>query len=187
MKFILASGSPRRKELLEMMDMEFTVDTGNSFEEIVPEGLDPYQIPSYMARGKSLGFHRSLEADEVLITADTIVICDGLVMGKPHDAQTSRKMLHKLSGNTHDVVSAVCVRRGTELDIRSDVAHVTFAPLSDSQIEYYIEKYRPFDKAGAYGIQEWIGLVGITSIQGSFYTIMGLPTHLLSHIWKNLQ
>jgi len=182
MNLILASGSPRRKELMEMMDLEFTVDTGNTFEEIVPSGINPYYIPAYMAKGKSLGFHRALEEDEVLVTADTIVICDGEVMGKPHDEANSRLMLHKLSGKTHDVVSAVCVRRGDDLRILSDTAHVTFAPLSDSQIEYYIRQYRPFDKAGAYGIQEWIGLIGITSIQGSFYTIMGLPTHLLSQM-----
>lgn len=165
---------------MEMMDMDFKVDTGNSFEEIVPEGIAPEDIPSYMARGKSLGFHRELLEGELLVTADTIVICDGEVMGKPHNAANARAMLHKLSGRTHEVVTAICLRRrGSDPEVLSDTAKVTFTPLSDAQIDYYIEKYKPFDKAGAYGIQEWIGLVGISSIEGSFYTIMGLPCHLL--------
>lgn len=179
MKIILASGSPRRRELMTEMGLEFTVDSQTSFEEIVPEGTDPYSVPALFAEGKSRGFHRALSDGEVLVTSDTVVICDGEIMGKPHTAEVAREMLHKLSGRTHHVVSAVCVRRGEHCEVLSDTATVTFKSLSDSEIDYYIEHYSPLDKAGAYGIQEWIGLIGITSIEGSFYTIMGLPTHLL--------
>jgi len=188
-KIILASGSPRRKELMEQMGLKFTVDTATSFEEIVPVGSDgrtpsiaPENVPAFFAEGKSLGFHRPLSPDEILVTADTIVICDGVIMGKPHGAESAREMLHHLSGKSHQVVSAVCVRTADGYKTVSDSATVTFRELSENEIEYYISNYKPFDKAGAYGIQEWIGLVGITSIEGSFYTIMGLPTHLLSEL-----
>jgi len=190
-KIILSSGSPRRKELMEQMGLDFTVDTATSFEEIVPVGSDgktpavaPENVPAFFAEGKSLGFHRPLSPDEVLVTADTIVICDGVIMGKPHDAGSAGEMLRHLSGKSHEVVSAVCVRTAEGHKTVSDSATVTFRELSENEIEYYISNYKPFDKAGAYGIQEWIGLVGITSIEGSFYTIMGLPTHLLSELLR---
>lgn len=178
-RIILGSGSPRRRELMAQMEIDFSVDSKTSFQEIVPSGMVPEEVPSYFARGKSLGFHRQLENDEVLVTADTIVICEGRIMGKPHSREEAVEMLRFLSGRTHKVVSAVCVRRGEDVRVESDTAYVAFRDLTESEIEHYVDKYNPTDKAGAYGIQEWIGLVGITSIQGSFYTIMGLPTHLL--------
>ena len=187
MKIILASGSPRRRELMTEMGLEFTVDSRTSFEEIVPEGVDAYGVPALFAEGKSRGFHRPLADDEVLVTSDTVVICEGEIMGKPHTPEVARRMLRKLSGRTHHVVSAVCVRTCRDCKVLSDTATVTFNTLSDSEIDYYIEHYSPLDKAGAYGIQEWIGLVGITRIEGSFYTIMGLPTHLLHSLLTSLQ
>ena len=170
-----------------MMEIPFTVDSKTSFEEKVPEGMDPYEVPSFFARGKSLGFHRTLNDDEVLVTADTVVICDGRIMGKPHSRAEAVEMLQFLSGRTHDVVSAICVRHGDEVRVVSDTSRVTFDSLTDVAIRHYVDKYNPTDKAGGYGIQEWIGLVGISGIEGSFYTIMGLPTHLLFQLLSDAQ
>lgn len=188
-KIILGSGSPRRRELLAGLDIPFTVDTGNTFEESFPEGTPAHEIPVLMAEGKSAGFHRPLRPDEILITADTVVILDypdrePEVIGKPHSRQDAVAMLHKLSGRTHEVVTAVVIRdceRRKEFSVSS---HVTFAPLSDDEIQYYIDKYKPFDKAGSYGIQEWIGYVGISGIEGSFYNVMGFPVH---RVYRELQ
>ena len=188
-KIILGSGSPRRRELLGGLDIPFTVDTGNTFEESFPEGTPARIIPVLMAEGKSAGFHRPLRPDEILITADTVVILDypdrePEVIGKPHSRQDAVAMLHKLSGRTHEVVTAVVIRdceRRKEFSVSS---HVTFAPLSDDEIQYYIDKYKPFDKAGSYGIQEWIGYVGISGIEGSFYNVMGFPVH---RVYRELQ
>ena len=186
-KLILASGSPRRRELMEQMGLNFTVDTATSFEELIPEGVAPEDVPSLFAEGKSLGFHRKLEEDEVLLSADTVVICDGRIMGKPASVEQAREMLHLLSGREHKVVSAVCMRSNSNgIQTLSDTAYVEFEPLSDSEIDYYIQRYRPLDKAGAYGIQEWIGMIGIRAIRGSFYSIMGLPTHLLYRLLRTL-
>ena len=188
-KIILGSGSPRRRELLAGLDIPFTVDTGNTFEESFPEGTPARIIPVLMAEGKSAGFHRPLRPDEILITADTVVILDypdrePEVIGKPHSRQDAVAMLHKLAGRTHEGVTAVVIReceRRKEFSVRS---HVTFAPLSDDEIQYYIDKYKPFDKAGSYGIQEWIGYVGISGIEGSFYNVMGFPVH---RVYRELQ
>lgn len=169
------------------MGLEFIVDSRTSFEETVPEGIDPYTVPALFAKGKSLGFHRALADNEILVTSDTVVICDREIMGKPHTAPVARQMLRRLSGKTHHVVSAVCVRDNSRCEVCSDIATVTFKELTDKEIEYYIEHYSPLDKAGAYGIQEWIGLIGITHIEGSFYTIMGLPTHLLARMLSSYE
>lgn len=188
-KIILGSGSPRRRELLGGLDIPFTVDTGNSFEESFPEGTPAREIPVLMAEGKSAGFHRPLRPDEILITADTVVILDypdrqPEVIGKPHSREDAVAMLHKLSGRTHEVVTAVVIRDSERKKEFSVSSHVTFAPLSDDEIEYYIDKYKPFDKAGSYGIQEWIGYVGISGIEGSFYNVMGFPVH---RVYRELQ
>lgn len=182
MKIILASGSPRRRELMQQMELEFTVDKETSFEEIVPEGMRAEDVPAYFAEGKASGFHRPLAADEVLVSADTIVVCEGEIMGKPKDAEGACEMLRKLSGKAHQVISAVSVRSLEKHLTLSDTADVHFRELTEDEIGHYVENYNPVDKAGAYGIQEWIGLVGIESIKGSFYTIMGLPTHLLCRL-----
>ena len=132
-------------------------------------------IPELMSVGKSHGFHRSLAPDEILITSDTMVLCGDKILGKPHGTEDAANMLRLLSGRTHEVITAVTLRDSSREETFSDTAKVTFKTLSEEEINYYIEKYRPFDKAGAYGIQEWIGYIGITGIEGSFYTIMGFP------------
>lgn len=178
-KIILGSNSPRRKELLAGLDIDFTVDTGNSFEETYSPDIPHEMIPEVLSEGKSYGFHRPLEKDEILITSDTLVLCDGRVMGKPHSREDAIDMLRHLSGKGHKVITAVTVRDAISCTTVSDTATVFFKELSDSEIEYYIDTYKPFDKAGAYGIQEWIGYIGISKIEGSYFTIMGLPVHLV--------
>jgi septum formation protein len=178
-KIILGSNSPRRKELLAGLDIDFTVDTGNTFEEIYDDGTPQEKIPEVLSEGKSYGFHRELEANEILITSDTLVLCGERVMGKPHSREEATNMLRELSGKEHKVITAVTVRDAQKCTTSSDTAIVHFNKLSDSEIEYYIDNFKPFDKAGAYGIQEWIGYIGIGRIEGSFFTIMGLPVHLV--------
>lgn len=176
---ILGSNSPRRKELLAGMDIEFTVDTGNTFEEIYDAGTPHERIPEVLSEGKSYGFHRPLKSDEILITSDTLVLCGNRVMGKPHSREEAISMLRHLSGREHKVITAITLRDSQRCITSSDTATVFFKELSDSEIEYYVDNFKPFDKAGAYGIQEWIGYIGIGKIEGSFFTIMGLPVHLV--------
>ena len=178
-KIILGSNSPRGKELLAGLNIEFTVDTGNTFEEIYDENTPHERIPEVLSEGKSYGFHRALEADEILITSDTLVLCGERVMGKPHSREEAIDMLKFLSGREHKVITAVTLRSKETCRTSSDTAIVNFKELSDNEIEYYIDTFKPFDKAGAYGIQEWIGYIGIGRIEGSFFTIMGLPVHLV--------
>lgn len=178
-KIILASNSPRRKELLGGLDIEFTVDTGNTFEEICDPDTPHERIPEVLSEGKSYGFHRALEANEILITSDTLVLCGERVMGKPHSREEAIDMLRCLSGREHKVITAITLRDCGRCTTTSDTAIVYFKELTDNEIEYYIDQYKPFDKAGAYGIQEWIGYAGIGRIEGSYFTIMGLPVHLV--------
>ena len=174
---ILGSGSPRRKELLGELGIEFVVDTGNTFEEVYSEDTPQESIPEVLAEGKSLGFHRELSENEILITSDTLVLCEGRVMGKPRDREDAVDMLKALSGKSHKVITAVTFRNAERSKTVSDTALVHFKELKDGEIDYYINNYRPLDKAGAYGIQEWIGYIGIDRIEGSYFTIMGLPVH----------
>lgn len=178
-KIILGSNSPRRKELLGGLDIEFTVDTGNTFEEVYDPATPHEHIPEVLSEGKSYGFHRALENNEILITSDTLVLCGDRVMGKPHSREEAIDMLRYLSGREHKVITAVTIRDHNRCTTSSDTAIVHFKELSDSEIAYYVDTYKPFDKAGAYGIQEWIGYIGIGRIEGSFFTIMGLPVHLV--------
>lgn len=178
-KLILSSASPRRKELLEGLGLDFTIDTGTSFIEQSAPGTPLEQIPALMAEGKSEGFHRQLADDEILLTSDTMVYCDGVVMGKPHSRDEAISMLHHLSGRVHHVTTAITLRDSHHKITVSDTAYVHFKTLSDNEITYYVDNFKPFDKAGAYGIQEWIGYIGITKIEGSYFTIMGLPVHLV--------
>lgn len=183
-RIILGSNSPRRRELLAGLGIDFTVDTGNSFAESEEPGVEAHQVPVDMSLGKSHGFHRPLEDDEILITADTVVIIDGRVLGKPHSREEAEEMLHTLSGRTHEVVTAVTIRdkRGEKCFSVSSI--VEFCRLEDWEIDSYIDNFKPYDKAGAYGVQEWIGYVGISRIEGSFYNVMGLPVH---RIWQELK
>lgn len=178
-KIILASGSPRRKELLAGLNIDFETDTKNTFEETYDPETPHERIPEVLSEGKSYGFHRPLEDNEILITSDTLVLCDGRVMGKPHSREEAYDMLRWLSGREHKVITAITIRDSRQCCTSSDTAIVTFNKLSDSEIYYYIDNFKPFDKAGAYGIQEWIGYIGIGKIKGSFFTIMGLPVHLV--------
>lgn len=178
-KIILGSGSPRRKELLEGLGIAFTVDTGNNFEEVYDPSTPHEKIPEILSQGKSYGFHRELEEEEILLTSDTLVMCEDRVMGKPKDRENAFGMLRFLSGKSHRVITAVTVRDRRRSITASDTAYVHFRELTDDEINHYIDRYAPYDKAGAYGIQEWIGYIGIDKIEGSFYTIMGFPVHLV--------
>jgi septum formation protein len=183
-RIILGSASPRRKELLAGLGVEFTVDTANSFEETYSADTPHDKIPEVLSEGKSYGFHRPLEEDEVLITSDTLVLCEEHVMGKPHSREEAYSMLRLLSGRSHKVITAITIRDTNKAVTLSDTAIVYFKELTDSEIYYYIDEYKPFDKAGAYGIQEWIGYIGIDKIEGSYFTIMGFPVHL---VYQTLQ
>ena len=181
---ILGSNSPRRKELLGCLDVDFEVDTQNTFEESTDPGVAPEDVPALMSLGKSHGFHRPLAEDEVLLTADTIVIADGKALGKPHSREEAVAMLRELSGRGHQVVTAVTLRDSVKEKTVSDCTRVWFRELEDAEIEYYVDTYRPYDKAGAYGVQEWIGYVAIGTIEGSFYNVMGLPVHKVYALLK---
>lgn len=178
-KIILASASPRRKELLAGLDIDFEIDTRNDFEEVYSPDTPEESIPEVLSEGKSYGFHRELAQGEILITSDTLVLCEGRVMGKPHSRDEAIDMLRHLSGKAHKVITAITLRDNTRHKTVSDTAIVHFKELTDNEIEYYVDTCKPFDKAGAYGIQEWIGYIGIGKIEGSYFTIMGLPVHLV--------
>ena len=183
-RIILSSASPRRKELLSELGIDFSVDTENNFVEKCPANISPKDVPLFMAKGKSDGFHRSLEDNEILLTADTVVIVDDVVLGKPHDKTQAVDMLKKLSGRAHEVITAVVLRSNYKTISFSEVTRVFFSEMSEDEINYYIDNYRPFDKAGAYGIQEWIGLACIEKIDGSYFNVMGLPVHRIHQALK---
>ena len=172
-KIILASHSPRRQELLRGLDVSFEVKVKEGIPEDYSADLDTVEIPKFIAQKKAAAYE--MAQDELLITADTVVVLGRHVMGKPADADHARRMLRELSGKTHHVVTGVCLKTASEQRAFSVVTNVTFKELSDAEIDYYVEKYQPFDKAGAYGIQEWIGYIGVTKLEGSYFNVMGLP------------
>lgn len=174
-QIILASGSPRRRELLSAMDIPFTVDTGNTFDESWSEDTPHEKVPELMSEGKSFGFHRELADNEILVTSDTMVLCGTEILGKPKDRDDAIRMLKLLSGRGHQVITAVTLRDREKKKTFSVTSNVFFKELSDSEITYYLDTYKPYDKAGAYGIQEWIGYIGISRLEGSFYNVMGFP------------
>ena len=176
---ILGSGSPRRKEIMESLGFSFEVDNQNNFNEIYSADIPHEEIPALMSEGKSEGFHRPLDDNEILVTSDTMVLCGNRIMGKPRNSSEAADMLRFLSGKEHKVITSVTIRDNKNKETFTDTATVYFKELSDKEIEYYIRTCQPYDKAGAYAIQEWIGHIGITSINGSFYTIMGVPAHLV--------
>lgn len=178
-KVVLASASPRRSELLSMLGVKFEVRPLCGVDESFPADLPPREVPLYITRKKSAAAMEMIADDELVITADTVVIVDGKVLGKPSDSEEARQMLGELSGKTHTVVTGVSVCGAGRQETAAAFTDVTFAALTDEEIDFYIERYRPFDKAGAYGIQEWIGCIGVRNIDGSFYNVMGLPLHLL--------
>ena len=184
---ILGSQSPRRQELLHGLDVNFTVNVIAGLEENYPATLQGEEIPMFLAQQKADAYWNTLTPQDMLITADTIVWLDGIVYGKPKDEADAKKMLRALSGKTHDVITGVCVTTTERQETFAAVSKVTFAPFSDNEINYYIEKYQPMDKAGSYGVQEWIGYIGVEHIDGSFYNVMGLPVQRLYTLLKNWQ
>ena len=205
-KIVLASNSPRRKELLAGLGFDYEVRTLQGLDESYPEGLSMKEIPQYISRKKAAAY--TLNPDELLITADTIVYLDGEVLGKPADEAEAKQMLRKLSGKTHQVVTGVTLKTPLNLPVKgrlaeqdslpsregrggssisfASVSQVTFAQLSEAEIDHYVTHYRPLDKAGAYGIQEWIGYIGVTRIEGSYFNVMGLPVQRLYSEMKKL-
>jgi septum formation protein len=185
MKLLLASNSPRRKELMQNLGLDFDVVSINC-AEIFPPDLPVENVASYLSELKSDAF-RALEKDELLITADTIVALDGEILGKPKDEKMAKEMLLQLSGKTHQVYTGITLRNSEKSITKTDVASVQFDKISEQEAVFYIRKFQPFDKAGSYGIQEWIGMAKIKEIKGSFYTIMGLPTHLIYSLLKDFK
>lgn len=183
-KIILASKSPRRRELLAGLDLDFEVKVIPGIAENYPDSLPSERIPQYIAAEKAEAYKGSIAPDEVLITADTVVILNDEIMGKPKDDAQAREMLHKLSGKTHQVTTGVCLTTVSSQKQFHVTSHVTFKLLSDDEIDYYVSHYHPLDKAGAYGIQEWIGYVCVTRLEGSFFNVMGLP---VQRIWEELK
>ena len=182
---ILGSQSPRRQELLHGLDVNFTVNVIDGLEENYPATLQGEDIPMFLAQQKAEAYLNSLTPHDMLITADTIVWLDGIVYGKPKDEADAKDMLRALSGKTHDVITGVCFTTTERQETFAAISKVTFASFSDDEINYYIEKYRPMDKAGSYGVQEWIGYIGVEHIDGSFYNVMGLPVQRLYTLLKN--
>jgi septum formation protein len=176
--YILASKSPRRNQLLKSLGIEFQVKT-KDVEENYPDNLQKEEIPVFLAELKSKPFLKDLSANDLLITADTIVWKDGEVLGKPANKEEAVKMLQLLSATEHQVISGVCLSGADKTESFYSISNVQFKKLTLQEIEYYISEFKPFDKAGAYGIQEWIGTIGITHIEGSFYNVMGLPVQKL--------
>jgi len=176
--YILASKSPRRRELLKTMGIDFQVKL-KEVEELFPDGLSKEEIPVYLVKLKAKPFLEELGNNDMLITVDTIVWFNGNVLGKPKNYDEAKTMLEMLSGNDHQVISGVCLTTTKKQTSFFELSNVRFKTLSNAEIEYYITHFNPFDKAGAYGIQDWIGAIGITHIEGSFYNVMGLPIQKL--------
>lgn len=174
---ILASKSPRRKQLMEDAGFEVTLAYSFEVEEVYPDTLLAEEVAEYLSNLKANAYPDPLKENDVLITSDTVVVCDGEVMGKPEDYADGFRMLRKLSGKMHKVITAVCICTPTQKISFSDECDVFFEELSDEEIDFYLTHYKPYDKAGGYGIQEWIGNIGISKIEGSFFTVMGFPIH----------
>ena len=183
-RIILASRSPRRQELLKELGLKFDVLI-KEYEESYPDGLTGEEIARFIAHGKALTFKNNLAENEIVITADTIVWCNDKVLGKPVDREDAIRILKEISANTHKVITAVTLLSAKKDVTFSESTNVTFEPLSDEEICYYVDRYKPYDKAGAYGIQEWIGIIGCSNIQGSYFNVVGLPVQRLYKELKN--
>ena len=184
-RLILASASPRRRQLLQGLDLPVEI-TQVDVDETPPAGMPHEDVAEHLALRKAEAWKGQLADDQVLVTADTTVLLDELLLNKPEDAADARRMLGLLAGRTHRVVTGVCLRTSTGTHSFADVAEVSFAPLSAAEIAYYVERYSPLDKAGAYGVQDWIGYVAVQRINGSFYTVMGLPLHRIHQVLSQL-
>ena len=183
-KIVLVSASPRRKELLQNLGLTFKVRTLFGIDEQYSDTLRGEDIPRFISRKTAEGYRSSMADDELLIAADTVVCLDGRTLGKPHDAQEAKAMLHKLSGRFHQVITGVTVMTKDQMENFAVTSQVKFADLTDEEIDYYVDNYLPFDKAGAYGIQEWIGMVAVEELRGSYFNVMGLPVQRLYNVLK---
>ncbi|MFZ4671235.1 MAG: Maf-like protein [Flavobacterium sp.] len=183
-KIILASGSPRRQQFFNDLGLDFEIRL-KDIEEIYPKNLQGVEITNYLAELKAAAFQDELKANEILVTSDTIVWHNNKALGKPTDYDDAFSILKTLSNETHEVITSVCFKTITKTETIYDITKVTFKELSDDTIHYYLEHYKPFDKAGAYGIQEWIGLIGISKIEGSYTNVVGLPTEKVYHYLNN--
>ena len=184
---LLASMSPRRRQLLEMLDLPFTLAPRIDVDEAWPEALSPREVPLYLSQLKAKAYRKLMKPNDLYITADTVVILDNKVLGKPADNDEAILMLEALSGKTHEVVTGVTLSTTDRMESFSALTEVEFASIPADEIRTYVAKYHPLDKAGAYGIQEWIGAIGIRGIKGSFYNVMGLPVHRLWEALKAFQ
>ncbi|MDD2244192.1 MAG: Maf-like protein [Dysgonamonadaceae bacterium] len=183
-KIILGSNSPRRNELLSGIDIAYKVRTIPDIDEDYPADMAVEKVPEYLAQKKAAAYNQRMTDDVLLITADTVVILDGKLYGKPTNDKDAKEMLHSLSGKTHTVITGVCLTTTCKQVTFSDVAFVTFSDISDIEIDYYLQHYSPLDKAGAYGVQEWIGYIAVERIEGSYFNVMGLP---ISKVYQALK
>ncbi len=183
-RIILASGSPRRQQFLLDLDINFEIRL-KDVEEIYPDHLTGEEIPDYLAKLKASAFDGELQENDILITSDTIVWHQGEALGKPKDYDDAFAIIKKLSGSTHEVITSVCIKTISSTDVFNEMTKVTFNFLEDDDIKYYLDNFKPYDKAGAYGIQDWIGLVGVARIDGSYANVMGLPVDLVYQYLKN--
>lgn len=178
-KVLLASNSPRREELLRGLDIDFEIKVLPDIDESYPADLSIEEVAKFVALKKASSYINNLKEDELMITADTVVLLDNKIYGKPTNKEEAKEMLHDLSGRTHRVISGVCLTSTAKQTSFSVASDVEFSTLTNEEIEYYIERYAPFDKAGSYGVQEWIGYIGVKHISGSYFNIMGLPIQRL--------
>ena len=183
-KIVLASNSPRRHELMSGLEIDYEIKTLPDIDESYPESLKAEEIPLYISRHKAEAYRNVMKDNELIITADTIVYIDNQVLGKPKDEEDAKAMLHKLSGRTHLVITGVCLTTTSWQRSFSATTEVTFATLTNEEISHYVTKYKPLDKAGAYGVQELIGYIGVSSLKGSYYNVMGLP---IQRLYRELQ
>ena len=182
---ILASNSPRRRQLLSGLDIDFEVKVLPDIEENYPDTLATPDIPVYIATEKAAAYKDLMSEHDLIITADTVVVLGDEVLGKPVNLDDAKRMLRELSGQTHQVITGVCLMTCSQQRCFSVTTDVTFKQLTETEINYYVEKYQPLDKAGAYGIQEWIGYIGVTGLNGSYFNVMGLPVQRIYNELKN--
>lgn len=184
-KLILASGSPRRQQFFRDLELDFEIRL-KEIEEIYPPHLKREEITNYLAELKANAFEGGLQENEILVTSDTIVWHNDKALGKPIDNQNAFDILKSLSSSTHEVITSVCFKTNSKTNLLYEITKVTFNELSDKSIHYYIDNYKPFDKAGAYGIQEWIGFIGVSKIEGSYANVMGMPVDKVYEYLNNL-
>lgn len=183
-KIILASNSPRRQELLKGLAIDFTVFVKKDIDESYPETLAAHEVAAFLSKKKSEAYRTDMSNDVLLITADTVVIHENSILGKPNDKDEAVRMLQTLSGGSHQVITGVTLTTKTKQTTFSSITEVKFASLTEEEIKFYIEQYQPYDKAGSYGIQEWIGFIGVERINGSYFNVMGLPAQ---HLYQELK